>query len=228
MENRAALLVAVLWVAMAASPGRAEVVTFAFTGVINSVFDPADGLPDTIGPFDAVSGEYTFDTDAPPALMLPNNTFYNGVPLCARFETEGLELFGVKDQDDDTLSLIRYGDEIAASSGTEDQYQAELIGAAPDFNVWNLVLVTPGPSNAVLAPALTDLPATPPNLNDFVDKTFMVQPANALGAIINGDLTSLAVAAEPLLCPEPALAGVLAALAALLGLRRARDRHPAR
>ncbi len=204
---------------MATSPGRAEVVTFAFTGVINTVFDPADGLPDIIGPFDTVSGEYTFDTDAPPSVMLPNNTFYNGVPLCVRFETEGLELFGVKDQDDDALSLIRYGDEIATNPDTEDQYQAELIGAAPDFNVFNLLLVTPGPSNAVVADALTDLPAAPPSLGDFVEKTFMVQPGNALGAIINGDLTSLAVAAEPLLCPEPALVGVLAALAALLGLR---------
>jgi hypothetical protein len=224
-KRLAVLFTVVCALTWGATAVKSAEVTVAFAGVITTVLDLADVIPDTIGPGDPVSGEYTFvsgeytfDPDVPPGLMIPGVTFYQGAMLCSRFQADGLEFFG-EPNDLPNFNTITYSDEIDANGGTEDRYGAQMNGAEPDFSTFNVNLATPGPSNAVVPADLVDLSTTPPDLNDFVERTFLMQTI-AGGAIISGDLTQLALAAEPLACPEPGRAGVLAALAALIGLPR--------
>jgi len=203
-----------LAIALLARPAKGAETTFGLTAIVDTVFDPLDGLDDSIGPGDVVTAEYAFETTTPPSLMIPGTTFYAGAMLCARASVEGLVFEGLRDPDP-FLSTIQVSDE----ADVGDQYQAQLVAAMPDFNLFDVLLTAQAPSSALTS---TVLPVTPPDLDAFTSRVLEIQFLHAQAAILTADITSLAVAPEPLTFPEPGRFAILAAYGMVLTLAATR------
>lgn len=173
----------------------AQEITFQVSATVQSVVDPFDGIDDRIDAGDVLTARYTFDAATPPSVVLPETTFYAGAMQCARAEVEGVVFEGTAETDD--FDVIVVSDEADVGDGTQDQYQAQMTSAPPDFSVFSALLTTDGPSDAITS---LDLPTAPPDPASFTTRDLIIQPFDAQGGVIDARIDALTLAADPLPC----------------------------
>jgi hypothetical protein len=211
---RGEVFVSALVLMLAAGSARAAGITFAFSATIFTVVDILNALPDTIQAGDVVTGRYTFDPDAPATVSLPGAFLYQGAVCRAQARVEGLEFNGELAEGDDATN-IQIADEAPQDGGTEDRYIVQLFSDL-DLAMFFINLDTPGPSDAIVG---TDIPTVPPDPSRFENVDLQLLLGNDYtGVTILGDVTELALASQPLPCPEPDGVGAVATCAALLAL----------
>ena len=206
---RVLMLSAGLCLGLVAIPAHAGLLTFLFSGTINSaVLDPVSPFPDPVDFLTPFSGSYSFDPAAPNSNLLdPSGSGTYASPLGALSLTVGGRSFsfnGLSVVTQKSPGFVFYGVSIDVDP---------LDSTAPV-----LTLSLTGLTDAALAS--NALPLAPPSLALF-DTT----NAFFFSATVDGNQVELQGALDSLAVPEPPLP-ILAVLAAALAVSALRRRRP--
>ena len=222
-----------LLASIAVTPAKADLVTFAFQGTVETIGSnllhpdsPFGTLSSPIVPM-FLSGSYMFESTTPNGISgipqlgvysssISNLTFQVREGSAAPFYSNTPETITIPPPDPIAPNVIIVQNDFLAGDG--DVYQVKMHFSGTDVNTHAASSFTIDHLSVFPANPFSDnlLPTTPPGLGGIGDRTsFQINFEGGVGSTVRGNITSLTLVANPL---PPAVILFGAGLVALVGL----------